>query len=201
MRHKHRHSFPGFGVVQGDRSGGSETHMPERWSLFRIVLQPWTRKAAQRVIVGRQRSSDPASGRFTRSDVDRLVNKAWSAFADLAADLPGQPTAGAHLNARLACLTLAFFRAFIGYGVAGAYAIELTADLTWSFYTKWGAIRRFFKKGDPLGNLRHPSLEYSVALPLPFNPPISPARWAPTSASTDGCRHSAMSDPRVFPVA
>jgi hypothetical protein len=115
--------------------------MRDRWSLFRGLLGPWTRQAAQRIIVGRPRSSDPAGGRFTRSDVDRIVSRAWVTFADLSVDLPGQPTPGFRLNVRLGCITLAFFRALMEYGVARTYAIELTSDLTWSFYKKWGALR------------------------------------------------------------
>lgn len=42
--------------------------MRDRWSFFRRFIQPWTRLAARRVIVGRLRSSDPAGRRFTRSD-------------------------------------------------------------------------------------------------------------------------------------
>ena len=154
--------------------------MRDRWSLFRGLLGPWTRQAAQRIIVGRPRSFDRASGRFTRSDVDRIVSRAWVTFADLSVDLPGQPTPGFRLNVRLGCLTLAFFRALMEYGVARTYAIELTADLTWNFYRKWRALRRFLKRGDPLGNFKSLSLGDVVPLSFPFNPPGYMARWSPT---------------------
>ena len=73
-------------------------------------------------------------------------------FADLSADLPRHLMVGTWLNVHLACLTLAFFRALTEYRVNRAYAIELTADLTWSFYRRWRVLRRFVGKGDPRAN-------------------------------------------------
>ena len=154
--------------------------MLNRSSLFRGLLQPWSRHAARQVIVGRRRSSDPAAGRFTRSDVDGVVSTAWVTFMDLCGDVPSQTKRGSRLNFRLACLTLAFFRALIEHGVARTYAVELTADLTWSFYKTWGTLRRLLKKGDPLGDLKRRSLEV-VPLSFPFNPPAYFACGSPTS--------------------
>lgn len=154
--------------------------MHDHWLLFRSLLQPWTRHVARRVIAGRRRSSDPTSGRFTRLDTDRIVSAAWMGAADLSAHLPSQPTVGSRINVRLACLTLAFFRALVDYGVARVYAIDLTADITWSFYKKWGALRRFLKREDPLGNFKSFSLEDVVPLSFPFNPPRYLAHGFPT---------------------
>ena len=157
--------------------------MRDRWSLFRGLLGLWTRQAGRRLIVGRQRSSDPASGRFTRSDIDRVVSRAWVTFADLSVDFPSQPTVGSRLNVRLACLTLAFFRALMEYGVACPYAIELTADLTGSFYRKWGALRRFVETRGALENFHSRSVGDIVPLSFPLEPPdyirrLFPAREA-----------------------
>lgn len=149
-------------------------------SLFQVLLTPWTRRAARRVIIGKPRSSEPADGRFTRSDVDRVVRTAWRIFADLSTDLPTQTTAHSRLNVRLACLTLAFWRALIEQGVVRAYAIELTADLTRSVYSTWGALRRVVKKGDPLGNVDSLSGGDIVPLLFSFNPPGYTGRWVPT---------------------
>ena len=160
--------------------------MHDHWLVFRFLLQPWTRHVARRVIVGRRRSSDPTSGRFTRLDADRMVCAAWMGAADLSVHLPSQPTVGTRFNVRLACLTLAFFRALVDYGVARVYAIELTADMTWSFYKKWGALRRFLKKGDPLGNFKRLSLGDVVPLSFPFNPPGYVAHWFPTPEGSVG---------------
>ena len=172
--------------------------MRDRWSLLRGLIRLWTRQAARHVIVGRQRSSDPVSGRFTRSDVDHVVSRTWVTFVDLSVDFPGQSTLGSRLDVRAACLTLAFFRALMEYGVARTYAIELTSDLTWSFYKKWGALRRFLKRGDPLGNLKSLSLGDVVPLSFPFNSPGYVARWSPTAASTDRLGHDAVSGLGAF---
>lgn len=121
--------------------------------------------------------------------------------ADLSMDLPSQPTPGSRLNVRLACLTLAFFRALIEYGVARAYAIELTADLTGSLCRKWQALRRFVEIRTPLRNLDSLSVGDIVPLSFPFSPlgyigPLFPSpeprleredrhafRWAPVRTS------------------
>ncbi len=141
--------------------------MRDHWSLFRGLLRPWTRQVARRVMVGRQLDSDTGNGRFTRLDVDSVVCRAWDVFADLSVDLPSHPMVGSRLNIHLACLTLAFFRALTEYGVARAGAIELTAELTWSFYRKWGVLRRFVERGDSQGRLAVGDI---VPLSFPFNP-------------------------------
>lgn len=140
--------------------------MRDRWSLFRGLLRPWTRQVARRVIVGRQLDSDPGSGRFTRLDVDSVVYRAWVVFADLSADSPGRPMVGSRLNIHLACFTLAFFRALTEYGVAHAYAIELTADLTRSFHRQVEVLRRFVETGDPQ---KRRTVGDIVPLSFPFN--------------------------------
>ena len=140
--------------------------MRDRWSLFRGLLRPWTRLVARRVIVGRQLVSDPGSGRFTQLDVDRVVGRAWVVFADLSTDLPDHPMVGSRLSVHLACLTLAFFRVLTQYGVARAYAIELTADLTWSFYGRWRVLRRFVGTGDQQAI---PAVGDIVPLSFPFS--------------------------------
>ena len=151
--------------------------MRDRWSILRGLLTPWTRLVARRVIVGRQLVSDPGSGRFTQLDVDRVVGRAWVVFADLSTDLPGHPMVGSRLNVQLAYLTLAFFRALTEYGVARAGAIELTADLTWSFYGKWGVLQRFVERGDSQERIAVGDI---VPLSFPFNPRGYPELLSPT---------------------
>lgn len=152
--------------------------MRDRWSLFRGLLGPLTRQAARRVIVGRQMSSDPASGRFTQSDVDHVVSRAWVTFADLFADLPRQATVASRLNVRLACLTLAFFRALLEYDIGHAYAIELTAGVIWSFYWKRGVLGRIVETRD--ADFDSLSVGDIVPVSSPLNPPGYMGRLFPT---------------------
>ena len=144
--------------------------MPDRWSLFRGLLGPWARHAARRVIVGRQRSAEPASERFARSDVDRIVSRAGVGSADLLRDLDSQTLVGSRSNVRLACLTLAFFRALTEYGVDRTYAIELTADLSRSSNGKW-AFGRFVEIGDVFRGFSVLSVGDVMPPSFPFNPP------------------------------
>jgi hypothetical protein len=87
-------------------------------------------------------------------------------FADLSADLPGHPMVGSRLRVRVACLTLAFFRALTEYGVARAYAIELTADLASNFYRRWRVLRRFVGTRDLQAS---PAVGDIVPLSFPFD--------------------------------
>ena len=71
----------------------------------------------------------PEEGRFTRADVDRLLQQAWREFDRLAPLVPQEPTIGSRMNVRLACFTLAFLQATTAAGVERSYAIELMADV------------------------------------------------------------------------
>lgn len=148
-------------------------------SIFRAFLKPWTRRVARCVIAGRHRSLDQTSGRFTLAEVDRLNSEAWRTFSELAMHLPDQSIVRSRLNIRLACLTLAFFRALMHHGVDRAYAIELT-DLTWSVYGKWGAIRSLMSRGNPRRRLK--DLALSDVVPFSFD---SPDRFTTSEAQLE----------------
>jgi hypothetical protein len=147
--------------------------------LFGLIMKPVSRLAARRALSGRLRSSRPEDGRFTRSDVTGLVERAWSLFAERGRHLPSQPTLGSRLQVRLACLTLGFFQALLERGCDRVYAIELTADVSWRIYARWGTVVRLLRgrgvtvlpKGLAAGEI--------VPLRFPFNPPGYLARWVP----------------------
>ncbi len=142
-------------------------------------MKPVCQMAARRSILGRPRSSEPAAGRFTRADVSGLLERTWSLFAESVTQLPPQPTAGSRLNIRLAALTLAFFEALRHRGVERAYAVSLTADVTWQIYAMWGFVARALGRR---GVIKFPSgLAAGDVVPLlfPFNPPGYVALWVP----------------------
>jgi ubiquinone biosynthesis protein len=130
------------------------------------------RWAARRTLVGRARASDdPEEGRFTRREVDRLLDAAWREFDRLAPEAPSEPTVGARMNVLLACLTYSFFEMLLAAGVERSYAVELVSETAWRIYEKWGLAARSAARGrgrDPLARMRG-SVE--AFLRFPFNEP------------------------------
>ncbi len=107
----------------------------------RLLYQPLARMAAHRVLIGRLRACDAAEhGRFTGANIDRLLNAAWTNYAERSGSLPPQPTIGSTMNVRLACFTMSFFDALLADGIERGYAIELIADAAWWVYRKWAWI-------------------------------------------------------------
>ena len=103
--------------------------------IVKLLYQPWTRRVARRVLVGRLRARGaPDNGRFTKDDVGRYLTVAWHDYAAKVPKLTPQPTAGSTMNVRLACFTLAFFDALLAEGIRREYAVELVADAAWGIY-------------------------------------------------------------------
>jgi hypothetical protein len=89
--------------------------------------KPFVRGVARRAIAGRNRSrSDPTAGRFTPSQVSRIVNGGFERFERQVPGLPSEPTLGSRQNVILAALTLSFLEALEADGIQRDYAIELT---------------------------------------------------------------------------
>ncbi len=143
------------------------------------VYQPLTRRAARRVIVGRIRDRrSPEKGRFTRGDVDQLLNAAWHAYDQAAASLPDQPTIGSTMNVHLACFTLSVFNTFLAIGTEREYAIELVADATWSIYEVWARLGSLAARLAPwkstalaFAATRKGDRKGTASLNFPFNAP------------------------------
>jgi hypothetical protein len=100
--------------------------------LVKTVYRPLAMRAARQVLVGRTRTpGQPEGGRFTRDDVDRLLDAAWRDYDQQAPQLPHQPAVGSAMNVRLACFTLSFFRQLLLFGITREHAIELVSDASW----------------------------------------------------------------------
>ena len=107
----------------------------------KVVYEPLTKRAARRALLGRVRTRLSAErGRFTRSDVTRLLRGAWERYDEASGELPAQPTIGSTMNVRLACFTLSFFEELLAAKTERAYAIELVADATWQVYQTWARV-------------------------------------------------------------
>jgi len=141
-------------------------------TLFKLAMNPVFKLAARRVITGRNRSyADSTKGRFTRADANLLLKNLWKNFDELAQDLPEQPTFGARMNIKLACVTLSFYRSLRSMGIDSETSIGLISDCAWVIYRKWGMPPRTLSRllsSDPLKRLR---ICATLFLKFPFNPP------------------------------
>lgn len=141
----------------------------------RLLYRPLARHAARQVLIGRNRAPhSPDQVRFTRSNVDDLLQKAWIDYATRWKKLPPEPTIGSRMNARLACFTMSFFEALLAVGTDRDYAIELIADTAWRVYRLWSVVALGFARLTPG---KTTSLVFAVnkggglSLSFPFNAP------------------------------
>ena len=109
--------------------------------MVKLLYEPISKRAARRALLGRTRARLwPEKGRFTRSDVKRLLDAAWRRYDEVLSDLPEQPTRGSTMNVRLACFTFSFFEQLLATGAEREYAIELVADASWQVYQMWARL-------------------------------------------------------------
>ncbi len=146
---------------------------------FRILFPPLTRWAARRALQGRSRSRlDPACGRFTGLDVERLVAHAWDHYNAHVHGIPLQPTVGGQLVLRLACWTAGLFHSLRDEGVERDHAVELTADVMWQVFQFEGRFGQVLTRIRPelKTRARRRLPDGTIDLGFPFGPPAYEAR-------------------------
>lgn len=138
----------------------------------RMVFARPVHQAAHRVLPGRNRDQQqPEQGRFTRIDVQHLLEDMWHRYDVLASAVPIEPTLGSRMNVHLAVLSLACFQALQAHGIERSYAIELFADLAWAIYEQWGRIPDVVARYLAQTALQRLHLDVNAFLRFPFNPP------------------------------
>jgi hypothetical protein len=160
-------------VLKITPSAERPSSVPGRWVIAGVrAARPFARVAARAAIVGRARSRTyPSEGRFTHSEITRIVDGAFLRFEHHVPGLPCEPTLGSRQNVTLAALTMSFLEALEGAGIERSYAIELTGDTCWRFYRQWGSLTRAATRsitGDPIRRLR---LGVDAFLTFPFGRP------------------------------
>lgn len=153
--------------------------------LFKLSFRPVIGWAAHQALAGRNRAPyHPEKGRFTKTDVDRLLDQSWANFGELAPDVSREPTFGSRMNMRLAALTLVMLRSLTNDGIERKYAIELIGDTCWKVYQYWGRVGRFMgrlSRRDPIkDHARRIGRDGSWPMSFPFNPPGYRARYVAT---------------------
>lgn len=141
-------------------------------NVAKMVFRPVVKRAAYNALVGRNRDPQrPEKGRFTRVEVDQILEDVWQDYDQFAPLVPQEPKLGNRMNMLLACTTLACLRVMITSGIERKYAIELIGDLAWKVYQHWGGIPKFIARivtQDPVERMR---LCVNMFLRFPFTPP------------------------------
>jgi L-2-amino-thiazoline-4-carboxylic acid hydrolase-like protein len=139
---------------------------------LKSIFKPIAKAAAHRALIGRNRSTRrPEQSRFSRVDVDHLLDQLWQNFDELAPGVPPERTFGARMNVMFACATLSGYQALLAAGIERDEAIDLISDITWVIYKKWGLIPQLISwilTRDPLKRLR---ICTNLFRRFPFNPP------------------------------
>jgi hypothetical protein len=143
-------------------------------TLVKLAGKPIFAWAAYRALGGRYLDRNrPSRGRFTRDQVDRILEQTWHNYDGLvpAAHVERLRTLGSRQNVLLGVASLGMCRALLGEGVEKMYATELFTDVAWKVYEKWIGLPRLIARratGSPQAQM---NLMLRMLLRYPFNRP------------------------------
>jgi hypothetical protein len=143
-------------------------------TLVKLAYKPIVRWAAYRILQGRYLDREQTNkGRFTRTEVNRIIDKTWHNFDELVpvAHVERYKNLGNRQNVLLGVLTHALYRALLEAGLEKDYATELVSDLIWVIYEKWIVFPRAtarLSKRDPQKQM---DKMLRIFLRFPFSPP------------------------------
>lgn len=147
---------------------------PNIATYIKIAYKPAVKWAANRILKGRYLDrADLNKGRFIQADVNRILERTWRNYDDLApaARVEQLETSGNRQNVLLGVLTHGLYRALLSEGLDTEYATELVSDLQWVIYEKWILLPRSIARL----STRDPQEQMNVMLRLflrfPFSPP------------------------------
>lgn len=105
--------------------------------ILKRIYRPIVRRATRQILEGREMDpSQPAKGRWLRSDVTDFIDGVWSRIDTLlpSACLEDLPNYGNRHNVFLAILTTACYRELLDRGAPREYAATLMSDIGWKIY-------------------------------------------------------------------
>ena len=148
--------------------------VPCQVTLVKIAVRPLARWAAKRALLGRYLDrNDPARGRITRDQMNRVLRRTWQAYDTLApgAQAGRLKTQGNRLNVLLGVLSLAVWRALLAEGTGRPYATELVTDLAWKIYEKWIVLPRLAARLAHRDPQQQMNMMLGMFLRFPFSRP------------------------------
>ena len=151
-----------------------QARVPYEVTLVRLALRPLAKWAARRALLGRYLDrNDPARGRVTRDQLDRVLRQTWQAYDALApgAQVGRLKTRGNRQNVLLGVFSLAVWRALLAEGIDRPYATELVTDLAWKIYEKWVVLPRLAARCTHRDPQQQMNLMLRMFLRFPFSRP------------------------------
>lgn len=142
------------------------------WFLERLLARSFRSR-----LTGRRREpSRPENGRFSRADLNAIIEDASRELDGLLpeAGLARYPRRGTKLNAYLSVATLAFYRAVRRAGVDKNYAIAVVADAGWPVYRDMIRIPRLAARLFRRTPQRRIDFIIRSFMRFPFAPPADP---------------------------
>ncbi len=100
------------------------------------TLQRWfANRSAIKIFKGRERcNSQPEKGRFSESDIKKIMEDAWAHYDMLLPTAPRYQRPGNRGLMKNGVLSLALYRAFVEAVEDREYATRLCGDFLWKFY-------------------------------------------------------------------
>jgi hypothetical protein len=130
------------------------------------------RRALHRVVIGRpRRRGAPEAGRFLKSEVRRVFQRAIQLFDEGRRTTVLPPGRGARRNVTAGIWSLALFRAFKEELGDGDYAAELVTDYLWLAYERSAAVFRIVSRVLVRNPRRRLHLFVRLGLIYPFGRP------------------------------
>jgi hypothetical protein len=130
--------------------------------------------AGKRALVGRHIDRQkPHKGRFTTTDLDRILESTVLAFETLMsrANIRRFESLGNRMNVMLGVASLAMYKALQKEGIEREYAVELFTDVAWKLYQKFIILPRMYARLVTRDPQRRMNIILRAFLKFPFNRP------------------------------
>lgn len=141
---------------------------------LKILLKWLFRWAGDRAFVGRYVDrQEPRQGRFTRSDLNRILDAMIQHFETLLpkANIRRFETLGGRMNVMLGVASLAMYKALLDDGIERDYAIELFTGVAWKVYEKFVVVPRLLARLTTRDPQKRMNFMLHAFLRFPFNRP------------------------------
>lgn len=147
---------------------------PDVATYVKLTYKPAVKWAASRIVKGRYLDRvDLNKGRFTQTDVNRILDRAWSHYDELAptAHVERLKTLGNRQNVLLGVLTHGMYRALLKEGLEKVYATELVSDCMWKVNETWTVLPRSIALLSVRDSQKQMNTMLRMFLRFPFSPP------------------------------
>jgi hypothetical protein len=162
------------GAVRSKIRSERVANAPDVVTFVKLAYKPVVKWATNKIVKGRYLDRVQLDkGRFTQAEVNRIVDKTWRYYDELApaAHVAQLKTQGNRQNKLLGVLTHAMYRAFLDEGLEKSYATELVSDLMWVIYEKWVVFPRSIARLSSRDPQKQMNTMLRMFLRFPFSPP------------------------------